>query len=26
VDDKGNDFYAETAKPVAMSITKRPGL
>jgi len=26
VDDKGNDFYAETAKPMAMSITKRPGL
>jgi fumarate hydratase class I len=26
VDDKGNDFYAETAKPVAMSIGKRPGL
>jgi fumarate hydratase class I len=26
VDDKGNDFYAETAKPVAMSIAKRPGL
>ena len=26
VDDKGNDFYAETAKPVAMTITKRPGL
>ncbi len=26
VDDKGNDFYAETAKPLAMSITKRPGL
>jgi fumarate hydratase class I len=26
VDDKGNDFYAEAAKPVAMSITKRPGL
>jgi len=26
VDDKGNDFYAETAKPVAMSISKRPGL
>jgi fumarate hydratase class I len=25
-DDKGNDFYAETAKPLAMSITKRPGL
>ena len=26
VDDKGNDFYAETAKPLAMSISKRPGL
>lgn len=26
VDDKGNDFYAEAAKPVAMSIHKRPGL
>jgi fumarate hydratase class I len=26
VDDKGNDFYAEKAKPVAMSINKRPGL
>jgi fumarate hydratase class I len=26
VDDKGNDFYAETAKPLAMSIDKRPGL
>ena len=26
VDDKGNDFYAETAKPLAMRITKRPGL
>jgi fumarate hydratase class I len=26
VDDKGNDFYAEVAKPVAMSITRRPGL
>ena len=26
VDDKGNDFYAETARPVAMSIGKRPGL
>jgi fumarate hydratase class I len=26
VDDKGNDFYAETAKPLAMSVTKRPGL
>jgi fumarate hydratase class I len=25
-DDKGNDFYADTVKPVAMSITKRPGL
>jgi fumarate hydratase class I len=26
VDDKGNDFYAEAAKPLAMSINKRPGL
>jgi len=26
VDDKGNDFYAETAKPLATSISKRPGL
>ncbi len=26
VDDKGNDFYAETAKPLAMSISRRPGL
>jgi len=26
VDDKGNDFFAETIKPLAMSITKRPGL
>jgi fumarate hydratase class I len=26
VDDKGNDFYAETVKPLAMSIGKRPGL
>jgi len=26
VDDKGNDFYAETLKPLAMSISKRPGL
>jgi fumarate hydratase class I len=26
VDDKGNDFYAETAKPLAISISKRPGL
>jgi fumarate hydratase class I len=26
VDDKGNDFYAETAQPLAMSIQKRPGL
>ena len=26
VDDKGNDFYAETAKPLAKNITKRPGL
>ena len=26
VDDKGNDFYAETIKPLTMSIAKRPGL
>jgi fumarate hydratase class I len=26
VDDKGHDFYADTAKPLAMSISKRPGL
>ena len=26
VDDKGNDFFAETAKPMAMSIPKRAGL
>jgi fumarate hydratase class I len=26
VDDKGNDFFAETAKPMAMTIPKRPGL
>jgi fumarate hydratase class I len=26
VDDKGNDFFAETATPVAMSIGRRPGL
>jgi len=26
VDDKGNDFYADASKPVAMSINKRPGL
>ena len=26
VDDKGNDFFAETATPMAMSIPKRPGL
>jgi fumarate hydratase class I len=26
VDDKGNDFFAETLKPLAMSITTRPGL
>jgi fumarate hydratase, class I len=26
VDDKGNDFFAATARPVAMSIAKRPGL
>jgi fumarate hydratase class I len=25
-DDKGNDFYADASKPVAMSIGKRPGL
>ncbi len=24
VDDKGNDFFAETTKPVAMTITRRP--
>jgi fumarate hydratase class I len=26
VDDKGNDFFAEIVKPVAMTIQKRPGL
>ena len=26
VDDKGNDFFASTIKPMAMSIPKRPGL
>ncbi len=26
MDDKGNDFYADAGKPVAMSIGKRPGL
>jgi fumarate hydratase, class I len=26
VDDKGNDFYADTIKSLAMTITKRPGL
>ncbi|TQJ49620.1 fumarate hydratase [Phycicoccus sp. SLBN-51] len=26
VDDKGNDFFADTAKPMAMSISRRPGL
>ncbi|AKT51324.1 fumarate hydratase [Arsenicicoccus sp. oral taxon 190] len=26
VDDKGDDFFAEFAKPVAMTITTRPGL
>jgi fumarate hydratase class I len=26
VDDKGNDFFASTIKPLAMSIPKRPGL
>jgi len=26
VDDKGNDFYADASKPVALSIAKRPGL
>jgi fumarate hydratase class I len=26
VDDKGNDFFAEVTKPVAMSIGRRPGL
>ena len=26
VDDKGNDFFAEVTKPVAMTIAKRQGL
>ena len=26
VDDKGNDFYAETVKPLALTVGKRPGL
>jgi fumarate hydratase class I len=26
VDDKGNDFFASTIKPMAMSIPRRPGL
>jgi fumarate hydratase class I len=26
VDDKGNDFFASVTKPVAFSISKRPGL
>jgi fumarate hydratase class I len=26
VDDKGNDFFASTIKPMAMTIPKRPGL
>jgi len=26
VDDKGNDFFAEVTKPVAMTIGRRPGL
>lgn len=26
VDDKGNDFFASTVKPMAMSIPRRPGL
>lgn len=26
VDDKGDDFFAATAKPTAMTIEKRPGL
>jgi fumarate hydratase class I len=26
VDDKGNDFFADTLKPLAMSISTRPGL
>ncbi|HET8594977.1 MAG TPA: fumarate hydratase C-terminal domain-containing protein, partial [Intrasporangium sp.] len=26
VDDKGNDFFAEVSKPVALTITTREGL
>ncbi|MFM6848884.1 MAG: fumarate hydratase C-terminal domain-containing protein, partial [Terrabacter sp.] len=26
VDDKGNDFFAEVSKPMAFTISKRPGL
>jgi fumarate hydratase class I len=26
VDDKGNDFFAEVGKPMAFTISKRPGL
>ena len=26
VDDKGDDFFATVTKPIAMSISKRPGL
>jgi fumarate hydratase class I len=26
VDDKGNDFFAETVRPMALTIQKRPGL
>jgi fumarate hydratase class I len=26
VDDKGNDFFASTTKPMALTIPKRPGL
>jgi tartrate dehydratase beta subunit/fumarate hydratase class I family protein len=26
VDDKGNDFFADVTKPMAMSIPLRPGL
>ena len=26
VDDKGNDFFADVSKPMAFTITKRPGL
>lgn len=26
VDDKGNDFFAEVTKPVALTISRRPGL